>query len=288
MLFSQRKGIKPISKIIQADVIDDDLRNGLWSSLQLFYWDTFTYYASKYRQYIKGSNLQILFHQYWHSYFKQPIDTVPSEFSDALSIAREYFFECQWYEVYDFIEFTAINGPGEAREDFKKFCNSLLERENSAYRFVGDHITEITSPEEIQSVEEAMEATSVLSGVKAHLEAALDHLSDRKSPDYRNSIKESISAVEAICQQISRDRNATLGKALSVLEKKNAIHGALKKSFAALYGYTSDADGIRHAMLEESDITFIDAKFMLVACTSFINYILGKTAELGINIEKSP
>ena len=40
-----------------------------------------------------------------------------------------------------------------------------------------------------------------------------------------------------------------------------------------------DADGIRHAMLEESNLSYIDAKFMLVACTNFINYLIEKTTD---------
>jgi hypothetical protein len=37
----------------------------------------------------------------------------------------------------------------------------------------------------------------------------LQALSDRKSPDYRNSVKESISAVEAACNLLTRVRRAT-------------------------------------------------------------------------------
>jgi len=43
------------------------------------------------------------------------------------------------------------------------------------------------------------------------LSRALELLSDRKQPDYRNSIKESISAVEATCQVFASKSRATLG-----------------------------------------------------------------------------
>jgi len=56
------------------------------------------------------------------------------------------------------------------------------------------------------------------------------------------------------------------------------LHNALKTGFSAIYGYTSDAEGIRHALLDKSDLKFDDAKFMLVACTAFVNYLIGKTA----------
>ena len=81
--------------------------------------------------------------------------------------------------------------------------------------------------------------------------------------------------------------NATLDHALKVFEEKKAIHPALKKSLSALYGYTSDADGIRHAMLDEPDLTSTDARFMLVACSAFVNYLIGKASESKLKIKKS-
>ena len=122
--------------------------------------------------------------------------------------------------------------------------------------------------------------------VRTHLENSLKLLSDRKSPDYRNSIKESISAVEAICRLIAKDKNATLGQALKVVENKVGLHGALKASFSSLYGYTSSAKGIRHALglLEEPSLSFEDSKFMLVSCSAFINYLISKASKAGIKI----
>ena len=49
-------------------------------------------------------------------------------------------------------------------------------------------------------------------------------MSDRQRPDYRNSIKESISAVESIAQQLSGNNKATLDDALKILEKKGKLH----------------------------------------------------------------
>ena len=76
----------------------------------------------------------------------------------------------------------------------------------------------------------------------------MSFLSDRKNPDYRNSIKESISAVESICKIIAEDEKTTLAKALTKLKKRIEIHGSLEEGFKKIYGYTSDADGIRHAI----------------------------------------
>ncbi len=283
MLFSQRKMLKPFSKIIQKDSMDHELRNGLWNGFYIGY--RVKQHIHVRRLPLSDSGLRTLFNSYWHSYFKKRLDILPYSFEEALESVRQYFFGCSWSEVYDFIEFTLRYGPGEFKDDFIKICNSVLERENSAYRFVGDIITEITSDAEIKSTEEALNSTYSLSGVQGHLCTALEHLSNRKDPDYRNSIKESISAVESLCKKITGDDKATLGKALAVLEKKRNIHPALKKSFSSVYAYTSDADGIRHGMLKEPNLTYNDAKFMLVSCTAFVNYVLGRCAELGVTLK---
>ncbi|WP_407409803.1 AbiJ-NTD4 domain-containing protein [Acinetobacter sp.] len=188
-----------------------------------------------------------------------------------------FFKEWKWYEIYDFIEFCVDQFPFNNKNIFIQMLNNSLTEGNSAYRIISEKVTEITSEQEIQSIEEAVNNTNPYSGVQQHLKQALTLMSDRKNPDYRNSIKESISAVESICKIVTQDEKATLCTALKIIEDKFGLHQALKKSLSQLYGYTSDADGIRHAMLEESNLTYIDAKFMLVACTNFINYLINKT-----------
>lgn len=282
-LFSQRKGIKPVKSVIQVDKMDKDLRSGLWNGLTIFYWAGIPKeeFISNY------DNMDTLIKRLWLRYFNRPIDTINDYWPTTYNEIREYFFNCEWNEVYDFIEFIPDNYPEKdntLKQEFIDFCNDLLERELSAYRFIGGKITQITSEEEISEIEEALEISRPFKAVNTHLKTALDLLTDRKSPDYRNSIKESISAVEAICNLITKGKNATLGQALKKIEDKVGLHSALKSAFSSLYGYTSDADGIRHALLDEPNLNFEDAKFMLVSCFAFINYLINKTSKERIKI----
>jgi hypothetical protein len=281
-LFSQRKGFKPIKTVMQVDSMDDELRNGLWNVLTISYWN-----QVKDNWISLNKKINILFKLLWDSYFKKPFDTLRDYWPDTYKEIREYFFYFHWYEVYDFIEFIANNYPDEFNEvnpKFMDFCNIVLERELSAYRFVGDKITQITSKEEVLEIEEALEISKPLKAVNTHLKRALDLLADRKSPDYRNSIKESISAVESICNLITKEKKATLGQALKKIEDKVSLHPALISAFNSLYGYTSDAEGIRHALLDETNLSFEDAKFMLVSCSAFVNYLINKASKVGITI----
>jgi hypothetical protein len=283
MRFSQRKGYKPIRDTVQKDCMDDELRNGLWNALDICIWkgNKFSHYSDNF----ESSNLYLLFQRYWLHYFKYPLDNLPGYYKDSHARVRKYFLNCEWYEVYDFIEFTAQSAPEGLVSNYTNTCNRILEKEQSAYRFVDNQITDLTAEEEIESIEHAIKSSSNLSGVNTHLKTAIGFLSDRKNPNFRNSVKESISAVEALSRIISGDPKATLGTALKRIEEKNAIHSALKKAFSSLYGYTNDSGGIRHAMLEESNISHNDAKFMLVSCSAFINYLLGKLSEEGTKLK---
>lgn len=96
---------------------------------------------------------------------------------------------------------------------FTEFCNHMFKKEVSGYRFVDLQIVQITDENEMKEIEKAIKesAKTKLSGVHTHLKSALGKLSDRKNPDYRNSIKESISAVESMSKIISAQKKQLLG-----------------------------------------------------------------------------
>jgi hypothetical protein len=275
MKFSQRIGKTPVTKLAQRESIDDELRNSLWNALTLHYWNWFkasdSYIA---HESVRGSNLEPLVVALWVHFFKKPIDTINKDWSNCLARLRQFFFEAPWFGVFDFIETVAEHGWTGRKNTFIKECNLFLDRENSAYRFIDDRIGEITSQNEIDEVESAMASAKPYAGVTTHLSSALSHLTNRTNPDFRNSIKESISAVESLAKQLSGDQSATLGAVLKSLEKSHALHPALKNAFSSLYGYTNDSHGIRHALMDQDTLTKADAKFMLVCCSAFVNYAI--------------
>lgn len=75
-----------------------------------------------------------------------------------------------------------------------------------------------------------------------------------------------------------------LSKALKKLEQKISIHPAMKNAFIALYAYTSDGKGIRHALLDDSTakVDETDALFMLGACAAFVSYPINKARANGL------
>jgi hypothetical protein len=275
--FSERYGLKPRKTVVQVDSMDSDLRTGLWNAWIVHCWNFDNLYTPFV---VEKFALEKFFEKLWASHYKLPVHLLPLSSIERLQAIEERFFSCKWYEVYDFIEFVAKNFPDRVfREMFKQECNSVLKRELSAYRFVGDRVLKITSEREIAAVEKALADTEEYEGTNTHLNRALELLSDRKSPDYRNSMKESISAVEAMWRKFAKDEKATLGDALKKLEPDFGLHPALAKAFSNLFGFTSDAEGIRHALRGKPNLDYEDAMFMLVVCSAFISYLKAKLSK---------
>lgn len=278
MRFSQRIGKTSIRDVMQIDSIDELLTNKLWNNILTDFFDKLE--ADSNIRGIESQKAQIC-SIVWTEFFGHRVDEI-SQYSnggiyvpDFIKYLKNHFLQCEWYEKYDLIEFLSLLEKGDRSLRFTEACNCSLKREMAAYRVIDCKVVKITSEQEVEEIETAL--STEWETVNTHLRSALFHLSNRESPDYRNSIKESISAVESLCILLSGDKSATLGKALGIIEKQFQIHGALKQAFSSLYGYTSDSSGIRHALLDGNiSLSFEDAKFMLVSCSAFINYLRSK------------
>lgn len=157
---------------------------------------------------------------------------------------------------------------------FEKDLNAEFARLHYAYRIIDHKITEITSKIEIESIEQAINDSD--NKIKMHLSSAISQLSKRPKADYRNSIKESISAVEAWCREKTKEND--LRRALNKLQSKGIIiHSQLHEAFNKLYDYTNNKEtGIRHALMDDEGTytpTMDEAVYMLVTCSAFINYL---------------
>lgn len=273
-LFSERYGyIKP-SDVIIRERITPEIQNAICSC-----YDRLENNARGYDY--------IALEKYIWRYF---LNNRENDFVEDFVYAKSYVFtnfvlskDIAWYHKLDIVEFVIeylydskckISAP--VVKSFIFELNSEFARLNFAYRIINKEIVEITSQEEIVAIETALaESTGT---VRRHINEALKLLSQRPTPDCRNSIKESISAVEAFCREKTGEN--TLGKALNKLETNGiSIPKMLKEAFDKLYAYTNQKDtGIRHALMDD-DGKYIpssdEAIFMLVSCSAFINY-LGK------------
>jgi hypothetical protein len=267
MSFSDRIGITEPKSILQVDSIDSDLRNGLWQAC-------IEHYLRKYNdRYVLDSRFKSHMQNIYVNFFKLAGDKVPYGYDQGIAAVRRWFFEANWWDVYNFIEFLVSGGNIQ----FIGRVAFFLEREKSGYRIINKQFVPITDPIEVAAVSEAALVGAAFAGTRQHMQTAIALFSRKPEPDYRNSIKEAISAVESAARVVTGDSKATLGAALKKINAKMAIHPALRDAMNKLYGYTSDEGGIRHALLEESNIDEVEAKFMIVACSAFVNFCVQRS-----------
>lgn len=273
-LFSERYGYKKVSDVIIRERITPEIKNAICTCFDKL---DLLFDIEGYR------NPRILLIELekhiWTNFLNQRL-----AYFDATDFNSTDYIEksdTKWYSILDLIEFTiqylfetdSLNYKNSAKR-LANLLNSEFERLNFAYRVVGREIIEITSEQEIKAIECAMDNSP--RNIQIHLNSALEKYAQRPVGDYRNSIKESISAVEAFCREKTGEN--TLGKALKKLETRGlVIHSSLKSAFEKLYVYTNqEVTGIRHALMDDEENytpTAEEALFMLISCSAFINYL---------------
>lgn len=282
--FSDRNGIKEENTEIQTTKFDNRTRVSLSNATNIILNAKFSNFG-----YPNSSECQSFVKHFWSTVYGREIewnryyspdklleaisDTIKTDSYDAVLTVIEYIIDKIDDSVYG-SSFVFQNRSYTAAAIY----NDVFEREYVGYRIINGEARRITDEVEVESIEETL--SSVQEEVKHHIEKALGFMSDRESPDYANSIKESISAVERMCSIIV-GKATSLGDALSNLQKKGvSIHPQLRSAFEKLFAYTNGASGIRHAgELDGEDSTFEEAKFMLISCCAFVNYLTGLMAK---------
>lgn len=279
MRFSDRIGATQPEIGIHLNSMPDALRTSLWNIFVQLYGGRETNYWREI-----AASVATFFR-------KTPVDELPHFDVDLRNWLKKYFFQLDWYDAYNFLEFIIEKHEGATHgahrvtgKILESYVNSILEREHSGYRFIAHILSPISEQAEVEAIQEALGKLQDvgLDGARTHIHTALDLFSKRPNPDYRNAIKEAISAIESIAKQIGASDGDGLVPALRALDKKAPLHGALRSAFEKLYGYTSDENGIRHAILEESSVGFDEAKYMIVACSAFANYLAAKADKAGL------
>ena len=92
------------------------------------------------------------------------------------------------------------------------------------------------------------------------------------SPDYENSIKESISSVESCLMVLLNKPSATLGKII----KEAGLDPDIERLISQAYGYASNRAFVRHGGTEPSNLGKAEAEFFLEFAASSIVYLAAR------------
>ncbi len=185
---------------------------------------------------------------------------------------KNIFYEEELYVIFNFIEYLDchwLNGNARCRE----LINLILINENVGYRFINGMFVPLTDEGQLAELAEAM--ATPYQNANEHIKKATKHFSNRENPDYKNSITESINAVEFMVKKITGKKKSTLGQAIKELEVKDInLHPAFIAALNKLYGFASDT--LRHPDMNEEPLEQdqATARFMLITCSAFVNYII--------------
>lgn len=272
-LFSERYGIVSTKVDIQLESMDDDLRRELWNWMYRMLEET----PINQRNHVIHTQL-----------FKKALHTF--DFSLFKSQLFNYSKNATWYEIYDLIELTLAHQPESftrssqwlfidskthKKERYIQSLNEVLENNLAGYRYSEGLITPITSPAQIASIEQTFETltTPHFTPVHEHLKKALEFYSNRQKPDYANSVREAVTALESLVKLMAKTDMVDMGKVKQLLNLEN--DPKLASSIVSLWGYASEKPGVRHAATDnQKPPTASEALLVLSTSASLISYLI--------------
>ena len=187
--FSERKGIKRFSDIVQTNDLNARTRNKLYNVIYQLLTNGDNYFSRGIVEYI------------YTEIFSLPNDDIPLQefgieidYGEILETIKNIFDKKEYNEIFDFIEgiIQAIDSLEHyyyQKGQFIENINNVFINENVNYRIINNIITDIVNEEEIKSIEETL--NNPYETVKKHYNKAIVKL--YKDKDYANSIKESIT-----------------------------------------------------------------------------------------------
>lgn len=275
--FSQRHG-GATARQLDVGQLDQSARLLIWEAI---YEDI---ERTKYSDPFEGTSYDNNWNKIVRQSFPRFFGIASDQFNDYPPVDNEHIkhllFNGDINKVFDFIEFCMrLYSPG-ARIGFDSKINYALSSAKTPYRVIDSGlITPVVTDELANTINNAISDSNdrTLAGSRKHLRNAASELN---SGNWSDSIRESIHAVESTCKFIAGE-GATLGKAISAIEKKGKISSQLKNAITQLYAYTNSDEGIRHAsVFSEADTqSESEAIFMLGVCSSFVTYMLSKHSE---------
>ena len=297
LTFSQREDKVPLPEPMQLEHIPQRFRQLVWQVIDgEIRESSWGYYGPNYSNYyydcrdIDRVSFSIEQHlgSIVRSYKFDVLDTLHDEIEEYGPIESAKFFKGlitggNYHEVLTLIEFVLRHQY--CSKNLRKALIAVFDNAPVAY-FVKKVTGRFTimprmSKESGEATQQAIQVIqdAGMRGAATHLSQATEHINTQQFAD---SIADSIHAVESVARQIA-PKSRALSPALDSLKKAGLIkHPALKKAFSELYGYTSDEQGIRHALLnkDSAEVGVDEAVFMFGACASFAAYLVNKHRQM--------
>jgi hypothetical protein len=270
LTFEEAEGLVPMPSQLQTGEISQKFRAIVWS----FFYDQLRDGLYPWADILVDA---------WVLRYHLPADDFSKSIGHVSSWLKNKILNETWSDTLGMLEFILRHPRTPDRTS--GVVSGIMVQCGLAYRVVdGQIICPIASDNERATIERAFSDLHEfgLHGARTHLRKAAEELMARRFAD---SVRESIHAVESAAEAL--ETSGQLSKALDKLESSAGIHGAMKRAFLALYGYTSNAEGVRHALVfaEAPSVDETDALFMIGACAAFVSYLVNKARSAGLQLK---
>lgn len=189
----------------------------------------------------------------------------------------------------EFGEFVATT----SKEDTQVFIAGELERlfleENLAFTFEGGLVQRKGRRHTAERITRAQMVLGDprLTSARRHYAKALQFFRHPSKPDYENTAKEAVCAVEAAAKTLFPDAKATtLGDATTWLtgNERGKLPKALAKTFHGVYGFRSGGEGVGHGGGSGGPVTPELAEYTLAVCASQVVLLVDLARQREIEI----
>ncbi len=208
--------------------------------------------------------------------FKRPDPSNWSEFPNIWYEVQNYFYEADWFKVYDIIEaihYSLRITDSPSAEKFEALINEGFLQLGIGWKLEDGKI-ETRGEEAFESVvKESSEKLSEkgLDTARTELKEAVLALSRRPEPDIRGTINHAMAALECVAREVTGDRSKTLGDILR--RYPDLLPRPLDDSIAKMWGFASEY--ARHVR-EDREVRREEAQLVLGIAASIAAYLADK------------
>lgn len=272
--FSQAQGYEELPRRLEVGELPEPARVHIWN----------VFYAHLAKSYRTGldKDWEDIFREVhlWHD--NRPLIEWDGRFEEVCDLVESRILGEPFNKVFDFVQF--VMQRTECPKSFIESMSTVFELCGLAYTITTEGVPTIvpavTEAEGAAIVRSLYELRSAeLGGSVTHLEKSALYLN---KGDWAGSVRESIHAVESVARLVVPNNADTLSQALNSSIWGATLHPNFVEALKNLYWYTSDEQGVRHALLERevASVGKDEAIFMLGACASFASYLWRKHKSL--------
>ncbi|HJV84147.1 MAG TPA: hypothetical protein VJ698_01625 [Noviherbaspirillum sp.] len=216
--------------------------------------------------------------------------------SQAKADAEVALTDLGWEKTYDFCErlhnylacevgytwndeFQVTKTKSEVQGFIAEELQRLFEEEGLAFEFSDGLVRRLGRKHTVDVTTRAQVVLGDprLASARKHYDKALQFFRSPSKPDYENTVKEAVCAVEAAGKSLFPGAKAsTLGDLAKWLSsaKEVSVPKALIQTITGIYAYRSGGDGIGHGGSSGGAATMEVAEYVLAVCASQIIYLV--------------